>query len=139
MGSDSGFRGERFGLSWGSDSGCRGERFGGAIRAFVGSDSGFRGLSWGAIRAFRGERFGLSWGAIRVFVGSDSGFRGERFGLSSIRVLVGSDVLPTVSKAQIADYRRLLPKRVIVDQSPPNSTQKNCEHKYHKILFRSLA
>ena len=86
------FRGERFGLPWGairafvgSDSGCRGERFGGAIRAFVGSDSGFRGLSWGAIRAFvgsdlgfRGERFGFSWGAIRAFVGSDSGFR--RFG-----------------------------------------------------------
>ena len=93
------------------------------------------GLPWGAIRA--GERFGLSWGAIRVFVGGDSGFRGERFGLSSIRVLVGSDVLPTVSNTQNAEYRRLLPKRVIVDQSPPNSTQKNCEHKYHKSFFEA--
>ena len=66
MGSESGFRGERFGLSWGT------------IRAFVGSGSGFRG-----------ERVELSWGAIRTFVGrdsdfrgSDSGFLGKEFGLS---------------------------------------------------------
>ena len=72
-------------------------------------------------------------------MGSDSGFRRERSGLSwgAMRVLVGSDVLPTVSNIQIAVYRRLLPKRVVVDQSPPNSTQKNCEHKYHKSFFEA--
>ena len=106
---DSGFRGGRFGLSWGairafvgSDSGFRGgsdSGFRGGIRVFMGSDLGFRGelfgFSWGAIWAlvrsdsgFRGERFGLSWGRIRAFagidsfVGSDSCVRGERFGLS---------------------------------------------------------
>ena len=88
MRSDSGFLGERFGLSFvGNDSGFRGERFG------LSCDSGDRGerfgLSWGAIWAFvrfglRGKRFGLSWGRMRAFVGKDSGFRdsgfrGERF------------------------------------------------------------
>ena len=62
----------------GKISGSRGVALSlGAIRAFVGSDLGFRGEEFGLSRGSI-----LSWGAIRAFVGSDSGFRGKEFGLS---------------------------------------------------------
>ena len=81
---DPGFRGERFGLSWGGVRASVGRinHFPpNCVRAFgLSWDSGFRQTDFRARElGFREEEFKLSQGRIQVFVRKDSGFRGAGF------------------------------------------------------------